>query len=120
MTPAEVLARAADVIEERGWNRFGYVPDDADESNCPVCVLAAINVAAGRAPTAGFFSSGTMALAQQAAEVLADYLGMPEQARTLGVVDAIGEHWNDHLAGTETQVVTTLRAAAAEYAGAGQ
>lgn len=40
LTPAEILDRAADVLEERGWCR------NALERNGRVCALAAINVAA--------------------------------------------------------------------------
>lgn len=114
MTAAELLDKAAAVIEQRGWHQGGYMPSfsDADPLTCPVCVLAAINVAAGHDPDEGFEFADDR---QDAAIALADYLGLGESLDNYeveGIENVIGNDWNDQTATSAEQVTTALREAA--------
>lgn len=118
-TAGEVLltdderAEAAVVIETRGWHRRGYVPIDGDLETCPVCVLAALSVAAGHSPTHEGWFGYYRSPEQAAAEALADHLGYAEQVCSCGVVEVIGDRWNDLEATSVQQVTTALRECAA-------
>lgn len=115
LTPAAILARAADVIECNGLAHGAYYRRQSGlkAQNAPVCTLGAIAVAAGAEPYAWEEADlwrGELASAVVAIETLLDFLGLdPEEARdeTLG-------SWNDsHSAVT---VICGLRAAAREAA----
>lgn len=115
MDAAEILNKAAEVIETRGWHQGGYMPYGDDTSTCPVCVLAAINIAAGHHPETDFeIGHPTGDPARQAAEEFADHLGIGEQLQYYSVTEVIGEQWNDHDASSAEQVIAELRATAAE------
>lgn len=114
---ARILRKAADVIETRGWNQGGYMPSfsGVDPRTCPVCVLAAINVAAGREPYEDFTSGDSLL----AALVLADFLGLGlgndvESHEEGGIENVVGNDWNDCTATSAEQVTKALRECAAE------
>lgn len=110
MTTPEILLKAANVIEARGWHQGSYIPNMADKATCPVCVLAAINVARGLPPDCMYdpYAPGP---AYEAAFEFAGWLGLlnvPE------VVDTVGEGWNDAPGRTADEVTSALRECAAE------
>lgn len=115
---AEVLIKAAVVIETRGWHRGDYVggtlgaPDDAR----PVCVLGAINVATGEVADAVYELDVNDERAD-AALALARYLGLPTEPGDDLTYD-IGDRWNDSVAESAEQVITALREAAKAAGGA--
>lgn len=120
MDTAEILNKAADVIETRGWHRGSFTPDGTlenptDPKTCPVCVLGAINVAAGRAAELDLTDRGT---AQAAAEQLAAYLGLTYRLYRYTLVEVLGDEWNDSAAADEAEVITALREAAKAAGGA--
>jgi hypothetical protein len=112
----DVLLKAAEVIETRGWHQGGYVPNDpyTDLTACPVCVLGAINVASGQSLENDFYSSVMHAVNVQAAVALAKHLGLADVTDPVDLIDAVGEHWNDEVATSPEQVITALRECAAE------
>ena len=111
MTLAEILDKAADVITQRGWWQGGFVPKGtSDLGSCPVCPLAAINVAAGGDPRR-CIDAWPDTLAFAAASALATYLGCPEDEP---LATCVGEHWNDDPARTKEQVLAALRGCAAD------
>lgn len=113
MTPDEILDKAADIILVRGWHQGSYVPAGADVRTCQVCVLGALHVAAGEAPDSSYHYS-----IEEAAEAFAEHLGLrlntaiPELADD-PIAAVIGNEWNDFTATSAEQVVTELRACAA-------
>jgi hypothetical protein len=115
-TPAEILLKVADVIETRGWYQSGYAPSDSrtDLSACPVCVLAALNVVTGHHPAKDFLEHGDDDPATKAAAALAEHLGLSARVAKFGLVDALGEFWNDFEAESAEQVITALRECAAQ------
>lgn len=97
---AEILYRAADLIEAGSWSR-GFVSTD--------CLCA--NVAIIKATKQICDSSGTLMIRAcgDAQEVLGAYLKFPPKMMTeAGII-----MWNDDLGRTKEEVVTTLRGAAA-------
>lgn len=100
-TPAEILAKSADVIVERGWHRGNY----KDPHGSAVCLLGAISVAAGEEP---HVIGSPEAPAEAAAAIIAfeDWLGSD-----MDLAD-----WNDEIAEDADEVITALREAA-ELAG---
>jgi hypothetical protein len=109
MDTPEILTKAAGVIETRGWFQGDYIPPGGDRAICPVCVLAALNVAAGFPPdgdpNAGSDVTGPAA---DAAGELVDWLS------GLSV-----DTWNDAPERTKEEVTTALRECAAELSKAG-
>jgi hypothetical protein len=113
-----ILTAAAEIVESRGHHKGSYVPERltwAEQETCPVCTVAALNIAAGGPPTL----LGSKAI--DAARALADHLGLdisgyngPEHAALLHHIG----RWNDHPARTVDQVINALRAAAAELVSA--
>jgi hypothetical protein len=102
----QILDKAADVIETRGWHQGGYVPENSDPFTAPCCVAGAIYVAAGLLPN-GYPPSGS-----RHADPVGDTVWARRAfSRFLGN-DAIG--WNDDVAETPEQVITALRECAAE------
>ena len=54
---SEIQSRVADLIEERGLHKGNFFPENAaDPACCPLCLLAAFNVAVGR-PMGGELSA---------------------------------------------------------------
>jgi hypothetical protein len=94
----EILAKAAEVIVERGWHVGNY----KDPHSCAVCLLGAISVAAGAAPDA----IGTTE-APPAAEAAVAAL---ERWLEPGIDLA---DWNDEIAEDADEVTTALRECAA-------
>src|SRR4051812_40454482 len=109
-----IQSRVADLIEKRGLHKGDFVPEDAavDLAACPLCVLAAFNVAAG-APIEGELNE----TGYRAARAFADWLGVDPDAH---LIDALGEQWNDRPEQTQANVVAMLRRCSAELARAGQ
>ncbi|MEU6718621.1 hypothetical protein ABZ897_44765 [Nonomuraea sp. NPDC046802] len=115
LTPASILARAADVIERNGLahgtyqrRQHGLKPHDA-----PVCTLGAVAIAAGAGPYAWEEADlwrRELASAVVAIDALLDFLGFgPEETRN----ETLGS-WND--AQSAVTVIHALRAAAREAA----
>lgn len=120
MKTSEILDKAADVIEQRGWWRGDYRPGLAElkrlgvtEAACPVCLLGGLNVAVGNSPSEPIYrESNPDAFA--AARALADHLGVPITTSAT----SLGDDWNDQQ--TAEEVVRELRAAAASEREAGR
>lgn len=94
---ADILDRAADVIERNGWYQDFYfdLGTDLPPTECPVCLLGAISIAMGnRSPKTEVFGSP--------AEIAME--------RYLGVV-AVAD-WNDDANRTVAEVLAALRGAA--------
>lgn len=111
MKTSQLLERAAQVLDERGWHRFGFTPDGVGGiylDTCAVCVLGAINVAAGNPPDWEFHRGGP---ASDAAVRFAGRLGL-EGVDRYDVVDLVGDYWNDVVCIDGEQAIETLRAAA--------
>ncbi|MCW2938472.1 MAG: hypothetical protein JWN00_1457 [Actinomycetia bacterium] len=110
-----ILLKAADVIEARGHHRGDYAPSDtrSDLRTCPVCVLAAINVATNHHPVTDFFNYGMDEPEAQAAAALAKHLGLAECITPHELTDVVGEEWNDAPDRTAEQVTAALRECAA-------
>lgn len=115
MNTPEILDKAADVIETRGWHQGGYTPDGTpgnpiDLRTCPVCVLGAIKVAAGCGP-----EDEMPADAFEAATALAEHLEIDDRLETgLLITEVVGDQWNDAAAESAEQVTAALRDCAAE------
>lgn len=134
-TPAAILTAAADLLEKQGWFQGGpYDPDAATPerppSDCPLCVLGAIAVAAGLPPDIWIeWPLGSddkrddFLRAVRAAERLAAHLGAETFPLTGDIhrehlVDAaehydivLGSRWNDQAAEGLDQVLAALREA---------
>jgi hypothetical protein len=124
-TSAEILLKAADVIERNGHHKGDFANLDeiwkAEEeegiklsrTDCPVCTRGAINiVVAGDPDDCGSYGSFT----DSAAQSLADHLGLESTVDVPSehhVIGAIAE-WNDAPERTAEQVVTALRECAAQ------
>jgi hypothetical protein len=114
----EILLKAADVIEARGWHQGDYVPgkraDDADLNTCPVCVLGAINVATGYLPDY-YLIEEIGDERYNTALALADHLGLASQI-VIGdeLIYVVGDQWNDKVATSAEQVTAALRECAAQ------
>lgn len=94
---SEVLNRAADLIEERGWARGSGWPEPGRPEDAPLCLEGAIQAAMGVTFGFGFQCP--------AYEAVATYLQM--RPSTMGLFI-----WNDQRAGSADRVIATLRAAA--------
>jgi hypothetical protein len=119
MRNSEILFKAADVIDQRGWWQGGYIPESAgDISTCPVCVLGAINVAVGNDPDEAFGYGG---FACVAAIALARYVEPDEPvASHYKAVTVVGDHWNDTRCASEGDAISALREAAQAEQAAGR
>ena len=102
MKTSEILAKAADLIEQRGWSQ-GWYCDDAGS----LCATGAILAAAGIEPEAresanlwATFDDAKWADADRAWRVVDD------------VVNAHTPAWNDARGRTAAEVVAALRGAA--------
>lgn len=98
MTTPEILTKAADVIDERGWYQGHYTDPDGRA----LCLVGAISVAAGLAPDAIGNGSGTDDL--HAALAAFEIWLSPD----MGPVD-----WNDEVAEDAAEVTGKLRECAA-------
>lgn len=110
-TPQEILSRAADLIDERGWTQGDYVSEDG----C-VCALGAINVAAAEAAGVEIAPDDYLFLALYRAG--GGYYQAARAAEELAGAQVAGQapdgivYYNDQVASLATQVVAVLRAAA--------
>lgn len=100
MNTADILDRAADLIEERGWHQGWYVNDCGQ-----LCIRGAMLVAVGIEPPQKDMpwpdhSGEANASWQEATDEMDEYL------------DDLAERWNDAPERTKEEVVSTLRAAA--------
>lgn len=111
---SEIQSQVADLIEDRGLYKNSNAPDvDAIHlDTCPLCVLAAFNVAGG-----GEINGELTDAAYMAARAFSDWLGVDPDA---DLYVALGEQWNDRPEQTEANVVQMLRRCGAELARAGQ
>lgn len=121
LTTAEILDQAADVIERNGWTQVAFSETDPDTiytttRDCPVCALGAMNVAAGLEPDAEPDERPVGAY-----RAFAEHLGLSVDADrgVIGFSTSIGEDWNDAKGRTAEQVVTELRACAANLRAGG-
>ncbi len=108
----EILSKAANVIDERGWHQ-GSLAGPGDPETCSLCGLGAIYVAADDVVT------GLTGV--HAADQFADWLhinGYAPPSDSDNPIDVIGS-WNDQLDMTAVKVTTALRDCAAELAKAG-
>lgn len=103
-TNADVLDRAADLIERNGWwqNFYYDLGTDLPKRECAVCARGAINLAAnGRTP------DRLSDVGQNALSALERYLGISGD-HPHSVAD-----WNDAPERTAKEVIAALRGAAA-------
>lgn len=116
---AEILGRAADLIDANGIARNDYYTPDIDDDPraCPVCVLGAIAVAAGFHPDTWnneLADGGEFRPVRDVADLLVDRLALdPEPAYD----ESIGG-WSDD--NTADQVVARMREIAAEVEDGGE
>ena len=123
-SPQEILARAANIIQDRGWTRGSFARDGrggtihpfAPEA-CRFCALGAMRFAAyealgyGRATATASNKHGMEDLAKQAASLLGGHL-QRERTDDSPHWDDIA-HWNDYEAPDGAYVVARMREAAA-------
>ena len=143
MTPAEILDKAADVIERNGWVQQEYYDWPApcvavtNPQECAVCPRGGIAVAAGRHPefvsswpdycpsieelatesderTASAEDLDALAEISTAERAFAAHLRKIDPWRSASLIDrAFIESWNDEEGRTADEVVAQLRACAA-------
>ncbi|MGW4791809.1 DUF6197 family protein [Nonomuraea sp. NPDC004297] len=112
LSPADVLARAAEVIERNGLAHGTYRRQQpgAKAQNAPVCTLGAIAIAVGAEPYAweeAYLWRRELATATVAIEALLDFLGLSSETP-----DEALSRWND--SHDVAAVIGTLRATARE------
>lgn len=112
---ADVLDKAATVIETNGWHRgYLYDEDRYEEGtalrDCPVCALGAINAAVCGSPLLGITGEhdiySAIALADAAANAVARHLNVAASPREVA-------WWNDELHRKQDDVVQAFRDTAA-------
>jgi hypothetical protein len=118
-TTTGILTGAATLIEELGWTQGDWTENGWNDTRpCPICVLAALNLAAGRDPSATITG-----IVFAAACALATHLGLAHLLTGDDVhealIEVLGSGWNDDHARTQDEVVQALRAAAASQREAG-
>ncbi|MFB4306901.1 hypothetical protein [Actinomadura sp. GTD37] len=126
LLPSALLYGAADIVAVRGLAKDDWIApgdpsdEDYDEADCPVCVLASINLAAGR-----YHSEPLCDVTLDAAEAVAAHLGLDHLIGDVELphdrmVQVLGAGWNDVPDRTEGDVVRVLRGAARKEAEAGR
>lgn len=100
MTPSEILLKAADLIEQKGWTRYGYARDEDGNDVNPTsrhavcfCAIGAIRASAN--------DRGLGSLSRTAVRFAEDAL----DCNSL-------DDWNDEFGRTKEEVVEALRRAA--------
>lgn len=114
-TPAALLARAADIIDERGWNQGFYYND----TGC-VCVLGAIHAAvaeaAGQDVTEDRLKFPHLPLSEESRPLVQSYNhAVKALSDTVPFGDAFRSaipDWNDENGRTKEEVQALLRRAA--------
>lgn len=116
-TSAQILRKAAEIlpINKRCTGEYYEAHAELDPSQCPVCALGAIALAAGCDLDDMSLDDpqyGIEDIAVDAARALADELGLLDEWKGPGtVVDVIGR-WNDRPTTTDADVLTALNATA--------
>jgi hypothetical protein len=118
--PSEILTRAAVILTERGWTQGDWSNPTGTDQPCSVCILAALNLAAGR--DADDRINGLVA---DAADAVAAILGLDHLVADAidlhdTFVDVLGAGWNDDHGRTANEVIRVLRAAAVSEREAGR
>ena len=96
MTPRDVLAAAADLIDERGWHQGDYLGPAGE-----VCCLGAIRIASS--PAQHLFVSDHLT----AAKLLSTRLGLPAPDAVAAGKQIVA--WNDAPDRTQAEVTAALR-----------
>lgn len=111
MTVADVLRKAIDVLEERGWHQGDYTVD-WDKDDGPVCAAGAIGVACG-VPS---FDAACSLAASFPLEAFAKFLGPDPMVQTREEYRAIDTvaGFNDDPSRSYEDVVLALKHAAVE------
>ena len=109
MKHPEILDGAAVVLIERGWHQGDYIPRGGDPKTCPCCVIAAMNVAAGKPPD-DVLDYDLNPDVYTAAEALAEWLDLDADD---GLTEVLGEGWNDDPSMTAERAIHGLRRCAA-------
>ena len=124
-TPAATLHRAADHLERHGWSQGAYYADYGSDTPS-ACVIGALAIAAYGYPHPDPYSdtfhtdsveSDCWHRFVTAEYHLSTHLGLKPADRESLEPETLYD-WNDHDGRTATEVITTLRAAAASYGGA--
>jgi hypothetical protein len=125
LKPSSILGRAADLVDTRGLSKDDWINPSrdgayVDETACPVCLLAAINIAAGRDPWAPLDG-----IVLDAAEAVAAFLGLDHLLVDADCphekfIDVLGAGWNDVPDRGKDEVVQVLRGAARREREAGR
>lgn len=124
MKTSNILDKAADEIERRGWHQGGFIsePNNGGMATCKVCALGAIILAAGERPSGLILALRGRAV--DAAATLAKHLALQVDSDEIfehqGLIQAVGNEWNDNAAQTAEQVIDALRDAAAAERSAGR
>lgn len=112
-TPQQLLTRAADIIEVRGWYQNGFISERGE-----VCMVAAMRMSAAEHIELPTIETRRVCLGAKGAwpESVRDELkGVFDQAVqqvARKINDAILDEWNDDPGRTADEVVGALRAAA--------
>ena len=111
MNTSEVLNRAADVIEERGWTQGGDSNDQPWDGPNGVCLEGGIAAAAGLDRRFGGFPD--LYNGCPAYEAVVSHLGLNPMPKRGGapIMDAVWQ-WNDKPGRTASEVIEVLRACA--------
>lgn len=123
MTPAEILAKAADAIERNGWTQGDWYDGvHADPAECPVCASASINLGGDYAPDYqedegderrfNVFLAFARHVQPEATARREACMELSDDRNLEGLIDLIAS-WNDVVSRTKEQVVIELRACAA-------
>lgn len=96
-TVPEVLARAADIIQQRGWHQGWFI----DRDTGAVCCVGAIRIAGGLTATPIYDR-----------DAAAHDLVLNARSRMFGHLKRSVSVWNDEPGRTQAEVVAALRAAA--------
>lgn len=116
MNTSEVLNKAADLIEERGWAAGGgWITSVTVDQVTPVCLEGGVMGAMGLVAPPRLSNADLVGLwTCPAYKAVSDYLGLDSTPRT----DVDGEpteplwRWNDHTSRSASEVVEVLRATA--------
>jgi hypothetical protein len=117
MDTPEILTKAAEVIETRGWHKGDFYDPEAHFDRglpleqCGVCVRGALNVAAGFEPIGDGYGDDAR---DDAIDALAFHLGYDPDAHEGEDAAYFVTTWNDHFERVKGDVLTALRECAAE------
>lgn len=106
LTVPEVLRRAAEVIEYRGWYQGSFQDPVGDRENCAVCALGALHVAVGASPAGWIMSQEQRDLLDEAERAVKKLIPAPPTGYEAVPI------WNDTVAKSASEVTAVLRQAA--------